>query len=593
MRRGVIFGLILAVLAPVAAAHAATSRPIVYAVVIDGLDGDKVDAGSAPFISSLLGGHATYYRESRSVMIAETNPNHVAMMTGAYGNASGFPGNAFAIYAPLPGTSTCQATGPADESKPPSTTSGESPTCRVAETLFEAIRRQGNPDDLVTAAIFGKPKLGRIFQNSGVDHLWAPCASGADDDSYCGQVPTNPITGYAIDDRTVMDEVIRTIRAGVGARHRRPDFTFVNLHQVDSAGHATGTGPAYDAAIGQADDEIGRLVGELQSRGEWQRTVLIILSDHSMDTTLVKTNLKSAFTGGGVASDDFVIVQNGSVDLVYLADRTSPDRFELLERMRAEALATGNVQEALYREPNPADGGTANTLAGAHPAWHLDGARTGDLVVTHKPGGAFSDPGSFDNPLTGNHGGPHTRDNFFAVTSGGDGVLSQWLAGNQDVFFDDTLSNPGQAENVDVAPTVMGLFGLGPPRDNSGRFLAEAFNLGDLAGGGTPPARAGRPRLNVRALTRRRCAPARRYRVGWTPRGARYDLTRRTGRSTRTLLRNSPRTRARLKLRSGHRYRIRVRMRAASGKPGRWASRGVRVLRCLRSPRARPGHGRM
>jgi hypothetical protein len=287
-----------------------------------------------------------------------------------------------------------------------------------------------------------------------------------------------------------------------------------------------------------------------------------------------------------------VIVQNGSVDLVYLANRTSPNRYELLKRMRAQALATGNVQEALYREPNPADGGAANTLAAAHPAWHLDGARTGDLVVTHKPGGAFTDPGSFDNPLTGNHGGPPTRDNFFAVTGGGDGVRSQSLAGNRDAFFDDTLSNPGQAENVDVAATVMGLFGLQPPRDNSGRFLSEAFNLGAVSGAGAPAARAGRLRLHVRALTRRRCAPAHRYRVSWVPRGARYDLTRRTHNRTRTLLRNSPRTRTRVKLRSGHRYRIRVRMRAASGVPGRWAGRGVRVLRCLRAPRARPGHGR-
>jgi hypothetical protein len=477
MRRGLILGAVLFAMLPVAHAQAAAPPPIVYAVVIDGLDGDKVDAGKAPFISSLLGGHATYYRESRSIMIAETNPNHTAMMTGAYGNASGFPGNAFAIYAPLADGDTCQATGPADESKPPTVTSGESPTCRIAETLFEAIERQDNPDRLLTAAIFGKPKLGRIFQNSGVDHLWAPCASGADDDSYCGNVPTNPVTGYAIDDRTVMDEVIRTIRQGVGAQHRRPDFTFVNLHQVDSAGHATGTGPAYDAAIGQADQEIGRLVGELQSRGEWRRTVLILLSDHSMDTTLEKTNMKSSFTAGGISESDYVVVQNGSVDLAYLADRTSPDRFELLKRMRAQALATPGVQEALYREPNPADGGTANTLAGAHPAWHVDGARTGDLLVTHTPGGAFSDPGSFDNPLTGNHGGPQTRDNFFAVTSGGGGVKKQSLAGNMDAFFDDTLSNPNQAENVDVAPTVMGLFGLQPPRDNAGRFLTEAFNL--------------------------------------------------------------------------------------------------------------------
>ena len=45
----------------VAPASATAERPIVYAVVIDGLDGDRVDEGKAPFISSLLAERATYY----------------------------------------------------------------------------------------------------------------------------------------------------------------------------------------------------------------------------------------------------------------------------------------------------------------------------------------------------------------------------------------------------------------------------------------------------------------------------------------------------------------------------------------------------
>ena len=517
-------------------------------------------------------------------MIAETNPNHVAMMTGAYGNASGLPGNAFALYAPLASEDSCQATGPTDETKLPSVTSGESSGCLLAETVFGAIRRQGNPDGLLTAAILGKPKLGRIFAGGDVDHLWAPCSSGADDDSYCGQVPTNPVTGYAIDDRTVMDEVLRTIRDGIGPAKRRPDFTFVNLPQVDSAGHGTGTGPAYDAAIMQADHEIERLVGDLRTRGEWERTVLILLSDHSMDTTVQKTNLTSAFEGDGISGDDFVVVQNGSVDMVYLANRQAPGRFALLHKMRKRALATDGINEALYREPNPEDGGDAHTLDGAHPGWRLAGGRTGDLVVTHDPAGAFSDPGSFDNPLVGNHGGPQTRDNLFAVIGGGAGVRSQTLSGSRDAFFDDTLANPGQAENVDVAPTVMGLFGLAAPRDNAGRVLSEAFDLGGVPGAGAPAAgaAAARPRLRVKLLTRRRCARARRYRLSWSPRGARYDVRRRSRGRTRTLLQNSPRTRLRVRLPSGRRYRMRVRMRAASGASGPWAGRGLRVRRCLR-----------
>ena len=587
MRRGLWLGVALAAVLTIAPAVARAERPIVYAVVIDGLDGDRVDDGKAPFISSLLAERATYYRESRSVMIAETNPNHVAMMTGAYADASGLPGNAFALYAPLASEDSCQSTGPVDETKLPSVTSGESSGCLLAETVFGAIRRQGNPDGLLTAAILGKPKLGRIFAGGDVDHLWAPCSSGADDDSYCGQVPTNPLTGYAIDDRTVMDEVLRTIREGIGPAKRRPDFTFVNLPQVDSAGHGTGTGPAYDAAIMQADHEIERLVGDLRTRGEWERTVLILLSDHSMDTTVQKTNLTSAFEGDGISGDGFVVVQNGSVDMVYLADRQAPGRFALLHKMRKRALATDGVNEALYREPNPEDGEDAHTLDRAHPGWRVAGGRIGDLFVTHDPAGAFSDPGSFENPLVGNHGGPQTRDNFFAVIGGGAGVRSQTLSGSRDAFFDDTLANPGQAENVDVAPTVMGLFGLAAPRDSAGRFLSEAFDLGGVPGAGapTPGATAARPRLHVKLLTRQRCARARRYRLSWSPRGARYDVRRRSGGHTRTLLQDSPRTLLRVRLRSARRYRMRVRMRAASGAPGPWASRGLTVRRCLRPRR--------
>src|SRR3712207_4165776 len=103
--------LLLAALALAAAPSAAAaqtqplddpSRPLVFVISLDGLDGDRLDAGKAPFIGSLLlgsqDGQATYWRESRSVMVAETNPNHVAMATGAFGDKSGIPGNAFAVY---------------------------------------------------------------------------------------------------------------------------------------------------------------------------------------------------------------------------------------------------------------------------------------------------------------------------------------------------------------------------------------------------------------------------------------------------------------------------------------------------------------
>lgn len=487
--------------------------PLVYVVVIDGLDGDRVDDGKAPFISSLLAGrgaNATYFEESRSVMVAETNPNHVAMMTGAYGGRSGNPGNIFAIYAPLEGeedneADSCKRTGPINRTSLPTVTSGEDASCPSAQMVFEAIKRQGNPDRLVTAALFGKRKLGLIFAGKNVnprrrdvDYLWAPCGPEPTQEQreYCADVPVDPVPTVmdrTLHDRIVMDQVIRTIRHGVPARGgmRRPDLTFVNLPQVDSAGHVFGSllslpGPGideqpfgelrYDQAIDLADQQVERLVSALRDEGIWERSVLILLSDHSMEGPQIPIVLNDLLTLSGIDQDDFLVVQNGSVDMVYLADRTSPERFKLLRRMRAIALSHPGIGEAMYREPNPLDDGKEHTLDGVHPAWRAAGGRTGDLFVSAKPGFRFSDPRITSNPFLGNHGAPQTRDNFFAVIGGGPLVRQRTIEGEVAGGFDDTLLNPHQAENVDVAPTVMRLFGLEEPRDSRGRFLRQAFD---------------------------------------------------------------------------------------------------------------------
>jgi hypothetical protein len=561
-----------------ATAHAKTDRPIVYVIVIDGLDGDQIDSGAAPFISSLLAGQdaqSTYYPESRSVMITETNPNHTAMMSGAYAGGSGIPSNAFAVYHSTPNEDSCEKTGETDFSKMPIEVSGENANCPLVQFVFEAIKRQGNPDSLLTAAIFGKPKLGRIFAGKNVskdqrdvDHIWAPCASGADDDDYCADIQTNPVSGYAMSDTPVMDEVLRTVREGIGPEdnRRRPDFTFVNLHQVDSVGHATNPmSPLYRESISMADAEVERLVTELRTRGEWPLTTMILLSDHSMDSTLTKTRMTETFGGAGIPDDAYLAIGKSAVDLIYLADRTSAGRFKLLKQMREAALASGNVTEALYRENNPEDGGAKNTIAGMHPAWHLTGSeRVPDLLLTHKPGGSFSDPEQFSQPLPGHHGATQTADNFFAVIGGGPFVKQQTIPGEAGPLFDDTMANPMQAENVDPAATVMGLFGLAAPANNAGRFLSEAFNLSELPGRGAPDSRAS-VRVKKTGGGKGRGCKNRRYRAKLGPAGARFDVTLKTGKKAKRLGRSSMRRTYRFKVREGRRATFSARVVTAAG----------------------------
>lgn len=602
---GVLAALIVLFLVGSAPAGAATERPLVYVIVLDGLERQAVSEGQTPFLVSLLrgeGARATDFLQSRAIMSADTNPNHVAMATGAYGSSSGIPGNGFAVYAPLEGeedneAENCVTTGPKDFTQLPTYTGGEHFSCVEAETVFEAILRQGDPDGLVTAGIFGKAKLGRIFAGTGfdgqrrdLDHLWAPCPPDASDEEreYCDPgVPVDPATrDRTLSDTFAMDETIRTIREGVVTREgtrERPDLTFVNLPNIDNAGHVFGGGSAsYETAVALADGQLRRLVDELRAQGLWERSVVFIVSDHGHDENLRDINVSEAFDAAGIDPSSYLIVQplGVSIEQVYLADRTDPGRFELLRRMRAAAAPLEGVDEALYREENPADGGSAHWVAGAHPGWNYAGERAGDLVLTAQPGYRFSDPAATGNsvpgnPIPGNHGSPNTLDNFFAVVGGGPLVRHHALQGVVMQRFDDTLANAGnQSENVDVAPTVAGLFGLFAPTGNQGRFLGEAFDDAQLRSTSAPAA--------TPAPSFRRVASGRRtrvYRISWTDeRRGLYDVSiRRRGGGWRRVQRRDPQTARRLRLRAGESYVVRVRTRAASGVHSPWRARTLRV----------------
>lgn len=429
-----------------------------YDVVIDGLDPDYVTPATMPHLTGLLKAadtRSTSFGGARAIIASETNPNHVAMMTGAYADGSGFVGNAW-----LQGGAQ---------------TTGEDAAFLEAETVFTAIDRQ--QPDLVTAAIFGKPKLGRIFATGGSnvapDYLWIPCSGSPPAGATCGSAPTNPPTGYTFDN-FVMDEAIATID------RINPDLLFVNLADVDSAGHGfTPLASVYLAAVARADMLVGQLAAHLRKRGLWDDAVLIVHADHGMDATPGKVRLTEAFQLAGVRG--LKVTGNGGLANVNLVDSSAPDAATVLANARAVALSLPGVEEALYRQPNPADGGSAHTVSAAHPDWHYDHPRAGDLVVTAEPLWAFGDtsPSFAFNPLPGNHGGPSTRAVPYLILGGSPLVRDRGTVAPSSLVSegDDTGANPEQAENVDDAATIAALLGVAPPAGNAGRVLTEALAL--------------------------------------------------------------------------------------------------------------------
>lgn len=64
------------------------------------------------------------------------------------------------------------------------------------------------------------------------------------------------------------------------------DFTFIQLDEPDEAGHASGFGPAYQFALREADDKLGRLLDKVEERAykhpqeDW---LVIVCTDHGRD----------------------------------------------------------------------------------------------------------------------------------------------------------------------------------------------------------------------------------------------------------------------------------------------------------------------
>lgn len=462
-----LLGLALTGLSAIPAAAAPPPGGVrVYVLVIDGLRPDEV--ALMPQLSELAA-QGTAYPESRSVMVAETIPNHVAMITGAYADKTGIPANDI----PNRGGPTAQDPQPGESDA----TDAGAPELLRADSLFTLIESQC--DGLRTAAVTSKDYLFTAMEHdrNGV--------GGRDVDSNFNN-PEDPtfIPGFGLtpDPRT-MTEAIRVSDA------EDPDLLFINLGDVDRVGHVDPTGPVRPltgapptgrtAALLETDAEIRRLVTTLKVNGKWASTRLLVTADHSMDWSLANSvvTVFPRLQADLALKDKVVVAQNGGASLFALrAGVPAADRPALTKRMRDLIVGTPptGLDEVLYVEPNPADGGETHWVGAVHPDWHLtDPTRVGDLILTVRAGFRTSEPGGFSNPIPGNHGHTVTLP-IFTVVSGGSGVVDQVVAAPADLS--DTARDPAQAENVDMGTTAAWLLGVEPPATAfDGRVLSEAF----------------------------------------------------------------------------------------------------------------------
>lgn len=397
--------LLAAVLASLPAAVAtAESRgaaaPIVVVLSWDGVRHDYPDLTALPNLARL---EREGLRAGRLVPVYPSNtfPGHVSLATGTYPDRHGIIDNRF--YDPERGRYSYSADA----------------DWLQAEPLWIAAERQGVP----TATYFWVGSESD-WRGQGTRFRIAP---------FDGDRPT----------ATKVDKLLEWLAL---PEAERPRLIMSYWGGADSAGHDHG--PASDevlAALRAEDAELGRLLAGMDALDRWQRTTLILVSDHGMTTWRRYLDLEGVLARANVPAR----VLGSAVAQVYLDNPADGER-------ALSAIAALEPSRAFRRDEVPAHWRLA------HPE------RSGDILVVTEPPYTFSRPGGMAGWVTalyfafggdlGGHGyhpaHPDMGGVFFAV---GRGVPADLVV--------------PEVHQVDLAPTVARLLGIDPPRQSEGRSV--------------------------------------------------------------------------------------------------------------------------
>ncbi len=251
-----------------------------------------------------------------------------------------------------------------------------------------------------------------------------------------------------------------------------PDFSLLWLNEPDRSQHLTSPGsPASLAAIKNADDNLARILRALDEKNVRDSTDIMVVSDHGFSTILSTVDTADSLRQGGFnaarkfadtpARGDIMVVSCSGTSLIYIAghdDKTIRDVVAFLQAW--------NYSGVIFTR-RPVEGAFTFSQAG------IDAPAAPDVMVSLRwtmekndagvPGMIFSDVSQY-GPGQGTHSSLSRFDMHNTLVAAGPdfrgGVVDHLPTGN-----------------VDLAPTILWIFGIKPPKPMDGRVLTEALTM--------------------------------------------------------------------------------------------------------------------
>ena len=423
-------------------------------IVIDGLRPDYVTPELMPRVYR-LGQRGIVFAAHHSVFPTVTRVNGSSMVTGAYPEAHGLLGNS--IYIPAVSPTRVLDTGARENLQAVERAAGRLLT---APTLGEILERAGKRMLVVSTGTSGSAYvLDNAASNRTIFHpeYTLPEELAGRLLQRFGPAPPKATPNTA-QHRRAVDAFL-----SVGIDLVQADVTLMWLSDPDSTAHTTGIGsaPMRDALRG-VDGEIGRVEDALQAKGLLARTNIIVTSDHGFSTHI-----------GGFTLNAFVQpfarkMPDGSSDIVVAEGAIYFRGVDNVARVAAVARALQQRPEtgAIFTRPRPGggvEGVVPGTLSFDVVRWNH--ARAGDMLVSANWSDDRNEAG-FRGTTTQDGAAGHGASSPFDVHA-------TLIAAGPD-FREHAVSN-APTGNVDLAPTVLHLLGLGVPPTMTGRVVDEGL----------------------------------------------------------------------------------------------------------------------
>lgn len=406
----------------------------VFVIMLDGMRPDLLRLAHTPNIDQIAAS-GTRYLHARTVYPSQTRVAFVSLPTGAYPSSHGIVGGDFYM------DQRWQSVSLGREPDPIPTQS-----LVTRATVFEELSAVGLTS--VYAAMKGYELVGARGAT------WTINGNRTLDPSAYATRYDNQVNGSSALawwnkqwlSRQLLDQTLAIVK------DKQPNLVILNLGSADYTAHSFGPdSPQYGEAIEFIDGLIGDLLRTIDDLKLRERSTIIITADHGFthgdSRTLAAPRVNDVPQVGALtrAGIEHAVTNTGGTSMgIYIRDKSR--LAEAVNVLRAQPWT-----DAVYCEMV-----AARCDRSLHELHSFFAGRSPDLMVD------LDDEASIDRPFAGNHGSLRDTDSQIPLILSGAGIVSGQVE--------------GKAELVDVAPTVVRLFGITVRvMRPDGRVLTEAI----------------------------------------------------------------------------------------------------------------------